>query len=348
MLGFHHGPLELEGGGELLIEHRKVAREDGKLLDTGGVAGNDRAVRVDGLDCVSDPLDPRFILACPGHRRDARADVQHIRIKHISSWQLASCPFCLERNQGNVELALVADHDKVRDPRKANLDGVFNWHGGNIFTSGADDKLLEPPGDLEHTVLIHAALVARVKPPFLINGFLVFLLDFCDMLRPERRIREIAHHYAAAAKADFALVLWLYAVQAVGPRAFSLFVEIIGVHGEHAHIYTWQSGSARAPQVANRSGRNRGTCALAHSVHLANVDTKSAKEGLRFLPNRRCAGEPNDAVVQAQGLCDFVENDLLRGVVPKGLATRVPNLVLDSVLKALGFGCGHQVLLDAL
>mmetsp|Transcript_10232 Transcript_10232/g.32569 ORF Transcript_10232/g.32569 Transcript_10232/m.32569 type:complete len:493 (+) Transcript_10232:165-1643(+) len=348
MLGFHHGPLELEGGGELLIEHRKVAREDGKLLDTGGVAGNDRAVRVDGLDCVSDPLDPRFILACPGHRRDARADVQHIRIKHISSWQLASCPFCLERNQGNVELALVADHDKVGHACGLGLDEVLHRDRGDVLTANADDELLVPAGNVEHVDAGAGALVTRVKVAVAVDRLGVLGLNLRDVLFAKARVRVVAHHDVAATVAELALLFLGGVARVGGAGALGLDVHVLVVHLEHADLGAGEGLAHAAPEAALVVVAGGAATALAHAVHVVDADAEAGKVLLQLARHGRRAGDGELAGIEAEHCLDLHKDLVVDGVVHGRLDARAAELAVLLVLVALLLGEGGDLLLEAL
>merc|ERR1711920_988731 len=160
VLRLHNLSLELLRWRQLVLLLREISWEDHELLNREGVVLADLRVLVRLIDGIRHGLDPDIVVHGRTDGGDSLIDTLCSSIKVVSARRLAIGANRLQRYQGAVVLLVVADHHDLVDTIARLLDGILDWDGRDVLTSGADDELLVASCDLHHAVLAHEAFVA--------------------------------------------------------------------------------------------------------------------------------------------------------------------------------------------
>mmetsp|Transcript_25150 Transcript_25150/g.71058 ORF Transcript_25150/g.71058 Transcript_25150/m.71058 type:complete len:423 (+) Transcript_25150:114-1382(+) len=269
----------------------------------------------------------------------------HGRIKVVAARELASGARGAQGHERGVELALVADHDKVGHACGLGLDEVLHRDRGDVLTANADDELLVPAGNVEHVDAGAGALVTRVKVAVAVDRLGVLSLNLRDVLFAKARVRVVAHHDVAAAEADLALLLLRRQQHVLGPGALGLGT----VRGdlEAAHLHTGHLKADRAHLEARVHGARGASGGLAHAVHLVDDDAERGKVEERVARHGRSSAECVGALAEAELAADDLEQRAVDAVEARLLASAA-DLEVAGVLETLALSGGGELFEDAL
>mmetsp|Transcript_3837 Transcript_3837/g.6908 ORF Transcript_3837/g.6908 Transcript_3837/m.6908 type:complete len:302 (+) Transcript_3837:149-1054(+) len=225
---------------------RKVIREYHELLDLEGVVGADLPIGICGLHGRGDGLDPNIVpYGC--------ADCGHLWVHSTCTSIQLVCSRCftigsnsLQRNQGNIVLALVPNHHHFINSITGGFDVVLDGHRGDVLSPSPDDQLLVASSDFDHPRLRDHAFVPRVEPALVVDGLGSLLLNLLHVIRAKALLRQVPHHDATTPEAKLTLVDVVLMVHARGPRTFLL---PIALRFESLHLHARELESARTPQM---------------------------------------------------------------------------------------------------
>mmetsp|Transcript_4373 Transcript_4373/g.6162 ORF Transcript_4373/g.6162 Transcript_4373/m.6162 type:complete len:558 (+) Transcript_4373:75-1748(+) len=341
VLVVHDRALELERGGKLFSDNRKVGGEDGELLDLRSVARGNVAIVAGFFECSSECLDE---LVVRGGFLDGLAERSGIALELVRAREFASCSLALERDESNVKLALIAYHHNVRDEWAEAFHVVLNRDRGDVLATSTNDDLLVATGDTDHASCRDTALVARVQPALLVDGFHVLLLDLSNVFLAEFRVCHVAHHDVTAAEAELALFFlsWVDRVLCtwyLGLRAVSVQLE----------AFDLRSRKLKADSAVLEAGLDGGagrSARLTHAVGLVDVDAERAKVREDLASHRSGASERKLALGQTELSLDNIKELRVDTVHERGLAV-ASDLAVHHSLEALLLGGGRQLLLNA-
>mmetsp|Transcript_20736 Transcript_20736/g.52505 ORF Transcript_20736/g.52505 Transcript_20736/m.52505 type:complete len:252 (-) Transcript_20736:1405-2160(-) len=229
-------------------------------------------------DAIADVLLPLCTGDCVAHRLAGRVDSGSFGKELIAETTIL-VGLSLDRHQHNVVLTLVTDHHAVAETRQFSLDVIFDGHRSNVLTTSGDDQLLDTTSDPEHTVLVHTTHITGAKVAFGIDRF-----------HSLGDIAHVTHEQITSTVTDFTL-----------SRLVTLFAMI------DLDIDTGAGRSSRADSRLARNTESTGTGALAHAIHLVDVDTETTKVLERLTRDRRGTGEAETAAVQTEPGADRLE-----------------------------------------
>mmetsp|Transcript_38725 Transcript_38725/g.98274 ORF Transcript_38725/g.98274 Transcript_38725/m.98274 type:complete len:367 (-) Transcript_38725:1301-2401(-) len=309
--------LELLRGRELAGLLREVGGQDRELLDLEGVVGATLAGAVRSLDRVGDGFDPHLVIHRCADRLDLRVQPLGARLQNVRARHLAIGAHGLQRDQGHVVLALVANHHHFRDAVASLLDRVLDGHRRNVLAALADDQLLVAACDLHHAVHGNHALVARMQPTVGIDRLGGLPPDLGDVLLAEVGASQVAHHDVAAAEAQLALVLLVDVGERAGALHLGLRVEVLFIDLEGPDLDARHLRAAGAPLVHLVRGHGAGAGALRHAVDLVDGEAQRAEVLEGVDADGRRTREAELALVQPQTCLHLGQNRIGRRKAPR-------------------------------
>mmetsp|Transcript_26794 Transcript_26794/g.47438 ORF Transcript_26794/g.47438 Transcript_26794/m.47438 type:complete len:365 (+) Transcript_26794:921-2015(+) len=181
-----------------------------------------------------------------------------------------------------------------------------------------------------------------MQPSLGVDGRSVLTLNSLDVVPAERFVGHVAEHDVPASEADFAL-LGLSGVEDVfGARTLRTVLP------ENLHLAAFERKATRTPDVRLIETPRASPAALRHAVHLVDLDSERSEIRQGLFCDRRCSGEGELHLVEAEFLLDLVQHQLLREAVEHRLSSRTSDLAVLCVLEALSLGKGRNRLDDAL
>mmetsp|Transcript_93714 Transcript_93714/g.244541 ORF Transcript_93714/g.244541 Transcript_93714/m.244541 type:complete len:365 (-) Transcript_93714:1275-2369(-) len=317
VLGLHDLSLELLGGSQLTGLLGKVNGQDHEFLDLESVVRAALAVLVRGRDGGGHGIDPGLVV-------DRLTDLRHIgveplraRIQVVRAGSLAVRPDRLQRHQGDVILALVAEHHDLADAVARLLDLVLDRHWGDVLAALADDQLFVAACDLDHPLLGDHTLVPRVQPTIVVDCLRRLLLDLRYVGRAQVRRGQVAHHDVAAAEAQLALVLLVDVGERAGALHLGLRVEVLFIDLEGPDLDARHLRAAGAPLVHLVRGHGAGAGALRHAVDLVDGEAQRAEVLEGVDADGRRTREAELALVQPQTCLHLGQNRIGRRKAPR-------------------------------
>ena len=205
-----------------------------------------------------------------------------------------------------------------------------------------------PASDLDHPLLAHAPLVARVQPALIVDGFGVLLLDLLHVFRAELGVGHVPHHDVPPTEADLALLRLGRLFDVLRASALGLLVHVLLVHAEDLDLGAGRREAARAPHVRLIERPRRRTRALRHAVHLVDLDAERAKVLERVDGDRRRTGKAELALVEPERKLDLGQHELIRKPMQRRVLARAPKLAVVGVGDALALRERDERLLQAL